>query len=248
MMDADPQPGRPAETPPRRHYRERDPQAPRNVDAADRAIRLQALAWSAAVVVLVFAASSLAAVVAGVSGPLLYVIWLGGVGAGAVVYRVSTLMTETGSTLFGRIQNPTGASTPHRREYSRAKSLVTQGHFADAISAFEIAVADYPDDPEPYMAIARINRDHLRDFEQAVAWFRRARADASMPPGLELLVTQEIIEIFRNRLRMPERSIPELARLIQRFPAHPSIDVFRAELAELRRTVFGESTEEGAGQ
>ena len=225
----------PSVSPPQRQYAERAHEGLRDVDAGDRAVRFQALAWGGAVAALVFAVSSLAAAVAGVRGIVLYLMWLGGLVAGAVVYRVATLLAFTGSAVFGRIHNPTGKSTPPKREYSRAKSLIAQGHFQDAIAAYEVAVADYPDDPEPYIGIARVYRDQLHDFEQAVLWFKRGRAVTDVAPGLELLVTQEIIEIFRNRMKLPKRSMPELARLLQRFPSHPSADALRAELAALRR-------------
>ena len=107
----------------------------------------------------------------------------------------------------------------------------------EAIEVYEDAVTIYPADPEPYVCIARIYRDRLGGFEDAVSWFKRARAESNMESGREMLVTQEIIEIYRRRLDQPRRAIPELARLIDKFPNNPSRDAAQQELAALKAAV-----------
>lgn len=206
------------------------------MDAADRAIRLKAGLWGLAVWAISIGAGGLIALQAGPGGAgILIRIWIGGAAAGGLVWVLALRLTGRGAAIMGHIHNPSGSSTPARREYSQAQALAMRGDYAGAVAAYELAVAEFHDDPEPYLRIARILRDHLEDAEGAVTWFKRARAEATIDRARELLVTQEIIEAYRGRLRTPARAIPELARLIERFPAHPGSDAARTELDALRR-------------
>ena len=127
-----------------------------------------------------------------------------------------------------------GATTPHRAEYSQAQALAAQGRYREAADAYEIAAAESEGDPTPYIAIARILRDHLADYQSAAAWFRRARRDAVLTAGQELLVSQELIELYRERLGEPRRAIPELARIPRIVPNTPQAESAARELADLR--------------
>ena len=167
--------------------------------------------------------------------------WFIGIGiipgflAGAViVYSITSGFVAAAASLFGKVYNPSADSTPRRKEYSRAEALTIRGQYDEAIEAYEVALSEVPEDPEPYIRIARIYRDELRRFDDALYWFKRARSDAAIDEGRELLVTQEIIEIHSRRVGQPQRAIPELARLIDRFPGHPVADWARREMARLK--------------
>ena len=223
-MDA-PSPA-PLHKPRERQYAERDPHRSRDVDAAERINRLRAVMWS--VYILIFAVP--------IGLFRLGFPWglLAGLLAAASVYGVTMLITEGGVRTVGTIHNPQGDVAPERRDYSYAQSLAARGDFAGAVREYERAVVEFPHDPEPYIRIARLKRRELRQPEDAVHWFKRARTDAEISSGQELLVTRELIDLFRADLDTPARAIPELARLIDRFPDDPAIDVSKRELAELR--------------
>lgn len=59
--------------------------------------------------------------------------------------------------------------------FSDAQALVLRGLFQEAIDCYQGCAAEYPEDPEPCIRIARIYRDHLGSYEEAVTWVRRAR-------------------------------------------------------------------------
>ncbi|MBI4420997.1 MAG: tetratricopeptide repeat protein [Gemmatimonadetes bacterium] len=182
----------------------------RNVDAAERATL-------ARVIVLSLAGGALGAV----AGGLLY--GLAGFFLGAIIgwlfsfLVVRALMAGAGAAA-GTIYAPSGDSTPHKREYSLPQSLALRGRYEEAIRAYQDCCAEFPDDPEPYIRIARLYREELGRPEDAVSWFKKARAEARLQPELEALVTQEIIEAFTYKLAAPRRAMPELARLAERFP------------------------------
>lgn len=127
----------------------------------------------------------------------------------------------------------TGSAAP-RREYSLAESLAARGRFEDAVSVFEEGVAEHPDDPTPYLRIARISRDELGRPEEAGRWFRRARSEARLGEAERSLVARELIELYRA-LGDPERAAPELARLAELRSGTPEGAWAERELAEVKR-------------
>jgi tetratricopeptide (TPR) repeat protein len=155
----------------------------------------------------------------------------------ALVFGLSMLMSELAGDAAGRLHTPSGASTPVKRGYSRAEALVAGGHYAEAALVYEVAVAEDPEDAEPYIRLARLFRDAMDQPEEAASWFKRARHEASIGTRQELVVTQELIELYLHKAGSPQRALPELARLIDRFPESPAAAAARAELAQLRRTV-----------
>lgn len=153
----------------------------------------------------------------------------------AAVYFAIQGLSGGAAQAVGQIYHPSGASTPYRRQYSEPQSLALRGLFQEAIDCYQSYVAEFPEDPEPCIGIARIYRDHLKRYEDAVQWFRRARQAAGIQTGQELLVTREIIELYQGKLDQPRRAIPELARLAERFAGTREGDLARAELEQLRR-------------
>ncbi|UCG87201.1 MAG: hypothetical protein JSW71_01250 [Gemmatimonadota bacterium] len=201
----------------------------RNVDSAQRARLFQAAAWSLA-----------GGAIGAMGGKLIGVGAIAGFVVGfAVSFFVALAIAESAGKLFGTIHNPSGRSTPVVREYSYPESLAIRGRYEDAIDAYQVCCADYPEDPEPYVRIGRIYRDGLAQYDEALLWFKRARTEANIDRGRELLVTQEIIEIYSRKLGQPRRAIPELARIVDRFPGDPAADVARREMRRLREEAGG---------
>ena len=149
-------------------------------------------------------------------------------------FVLTNFLTEGAGVVAGTIYHPSGKSTPPKREYSYAESLAARGHYEEAVTAYQLCCADFPEDPEPYVKIARLYRDKLEQYEDALFWFKRARSDAQVDKGRELLITQEIIEIHTSKLDVPQKAIPELARLVDRFPEDPVADWARGEIVRLR--------------
>ena len=169
----------------------------RDIDAAERLYRGRILLYA-------LPAGSVFGGVAGyvVAGPVGAII---GIPLGvAGVYYVALTVVHGAAKSMEQIHNPSGATTPPKREYSYAQSLVMRARYPEAIEAYEMAIMEDARDPTPYFEIARLYRDKLRQPEEAITWFRRGRADA------------------------------ELARLVDRFPETPAAAAARTELAAMR--------------
>ena len=218
---------------PKRAYEEKQKGRLKDVDSTARTRTLSMLAWT------------LPGGVAGALGS-----WFGGFGplpgfvvGCLIVFLITKTIVERSGKTAGTIYHPSGRSTPVKHEYSYPESLAARGRYEDATVAYEAAVSEFPEDPEPYLRIARLYRDKLESYEEAVFWFKRARKDSAIPKGQELLASQEIIELYRDKLSTPKRAIPELARLLDRFPDNQSADWARSELARLKEQVRADEEE-----
>jgi tetratricopeptide (TPR) repeat protein len=203
----------------------------RSSDAFDRVARLRVLGWSVVGALLGF-----------LLGLFLWVQDQGGIAlivlttlAGwATSYFGPLLILSVAGRAGSVLYTPSGSTTPHKREYSLAESYVARELFDDAIAAFEHAIAEDPADPVPYLRIARIRRDRLRDLEGAAAWFKRMLAESVAAPGLVLLARKELIELYDVRMGMPERAAPLLARIAEEREGTPEGDWAAGELHRVK--------------
>lgn len=154
-------------------------------------------------------------------------------------YFVIMGLVEGAGRAAQTVYAPSGESAPVHRGYSQAQALRAAGEYAEAVKAYEAFVAQFPEEPEPYLQIAWILRDDLHAYADAARWLRRSRLDAQLTLGQDLLVAQELIELYRHKLDEPQRAMPELARIADLVPGTPQADAARRELAELRASTWG---------
>lgn len=152
----------------------------------------------------------------------------------AFVTGLTLLVTHKAAGAASAFYNPSGRSTPHKREYSQAESLVARGLYLDAVTAFELAVVDDPTDPTPYLRVARIYRDHLDEMDDAARWFRRALREADVPRGMAMLARKELVELYTHRMGAPEKALPELARMAHELAGTPEGEWAEAELKDIK--------------
>lgn len=209
----------------RRQYLGRAIDAGKNVDQVARVQMLRILMWT-----IPFGGA--AGLLAGskLGHPVIGLI----VGA-ALATSVSVAIVESGAKMGSQIYNPSGSSTPHKRDYSMAASLAIRGQYAKAAAAYELAISEYPEDPEPYLCLARLLRDDMGRHEEAARWFKRARSDAKMSGGQALLASRELIELYTVQLGQPAKAAPELARLAEKYEGTPEGNWARDALAEVKR-------------
>jgi len=164
----------------------------------------------------------------------------------AFVPAVALYVTGRAGALAARLHAPPGRSTPPKREYSFAESLVARGAYEEAITAFELALAADPSDPTPYLRIARVYRDHLDRPEDAVRWFRRALAESEAPRGVATLARRELAELYVDRLGQPARAAPMLARMAEEMAGTEDGTWAARTLARVKERM-GEERESGDG-
>lgn len=218
----------------------------KDVDAAERAFGIQTLAWALAVGLLMGGVGGAGIVVmlqqqGRLQGfPPIAGAVLGFLGVGTGVYGLARWAVRRAREVTQSIYNPSGGSTPYKPQYSYAASLVVRGRYQEAAAAYELHAIENPAEPVPYLQLARLYRDKLQQYEDALAWFRRVRTDATLGPGQELYVIQEIIDLYTHKLRTPRKAIPELTLVCQRFPGTPAARAAEKQLAEMREMLARE--------
>lgn len=165
-----------------------------------------------------------------------FVFWLVAMGGGY-------LLMEGGGKFAATLHNPSGRSTPPEKQYSAAQTLVVRGHYRDAVTAYEQSISEDDSDPEPYMRIARLLRDHLASYEDAAVWFKRAQQHPNAHGGTVLLAVRELTELYTHKLNDPRRALPMLAQLSETRPGSPEGQWAARELAALKATAFEEPTD-----
>jgi hypothetical protein len=209
---------------------------PRDVDAVGRSVRTIALLGSLPGLVL---GSMLGYFLTHQGAP----VWLAVLCAlaGATAVPVGTLfLTGRAGAAASKLHAPSGRTTPPKKEYSYAESLVARGEHEEAVTAFELAVAQDAADPTPYLRVARIYRDHLDRPVDAARWFRRALGESAMPSGLAILARRELVELYVHRMGEPARAAPELARMAEELAGTPDGAWAARELEDVKARVAAE--------
>ncbi len=201
-----------------------------DTDVAERVTRLRALAFG---------------LIGGALGALLgfYLVqqgapfWIAVIcfsGGWIFVSLLTLLLVTSAGSAASALYAPSSGATPRKKEHSQAESLVARGMYEEAVTSFEIAVAEDPSDAAPYLRIARVYRDHLGKPEDAARWFRRALREATLSAGMAFLVRKEVVELFTHRMETPERALPDLARMAEEMAGTPEGEWAASELREIK--------------
>lgn len=116
---------------------------------------------------------------------------LGAAVAVAATYFIAGAFMELGAGSARAVLMPSGRSTPARHGFSDADAAIMRRRYAEAAALLEAASMQAPDDPEAYLRLARLHRDHLRDPRRALEWFQHARATGRLTPGERRRVDDE---------------------------------------------------------
>jgi hypothetical protein len=159
-------------------------------------------------------------------------------GAFVAVGGLMAIVRGTGR-LAQQVYAPSGSTTPRKAEYSYAESLAVRGDYQGAVTAYELCVAENPADPTPYLCIARIYRDGLKQFADAERWFKRVAREAEVARGMDVLARKELIELYRVKMDAPTRAAPVLARMAEEYEGSPEGGWAAQELAEVKALIAG---------
>jgi hypothetical protein len=131
---------------------------------------------------------------------------LGAAVAIAATYVIAGVFLDVGAGSARAVLLPSGRSTPSRHGFSQADAAIMRRQYTQAAALLETASVDDPDDPEAYLRLARLHRDHLHDPRRAHEWFQHARATRRLTPGERRRVDDET-EALRLHLD-PDPSTP----------------------------------------
>jgi len=187
---------------------------------------MRAFGWAS------FPAFFIGVVVMGVHGFWTGLLTMGGiffgVGGGALLVANTVGGTVRGAT------NPYGTAKP--RDYSKADAFLARGDAISAIAVLDASLAEFPDDPEALIRIARIRRDALSDPVGALQAFREARASGALSTSQMRISIREMLEMARG-MGEPARVAADLARQRDAYAGTDEGEWASTELADVKRSI-----------
>lgn len=124
-----------------------------------------------------------------------------------------------------------GGNLPPAPSYSYQESLVARGQYEAAVDAWEAHLAGHPGDLDAMLAMADVLAGRLRRFDDAVRVYRTVR-EAGSPPH-EFRAHQALIDLYRT-VGDQGRLMTELARFADRFRSTTAGRAARQALAEMK--------------
>lgn len=149
----------------------------------------------------------------------------------AAVIKGATMFTtgaagSSAAFLSGSTRRDATADVP----LSLVEAAIARGDHALATTLFDELTTVHPSDRGVLRAAAQYHARH-GEAEQASALLRRLR---SAVPDEELYATQRLVDLYLERVREPARALPELRRIVERYPGSPEAAGAERALRELR--------------
>ncbi len=163
--------------------------------------------------------------------PLVAVVLIGG-----TAWAMKAYVVEGSGDLAKRIYM--GGEEGTSPEYSVARGLALRGLHEEAVKAFAAGAEEYPEDPEPLLAGARLLRDPLGRYDEALDWLLRARRIPDMAPREQILIVQEMVDLYEGPLEDPARALPLLAEVAERHKGTRPGEWAARRLAALRTEIW----------
>ncbi len=132
---------------------------------------------------------------------------------------------------------PSGSSTPSVAQHSNIEALEMKGEYAKAAEAYRAAIAADPHEIVACEKLGQLALRQLKDFDTAVWAYHQAEQRATEPRrrvGYAMLA----LSILRDTAHDTGRTVVELRKLLERYPDVPNADALRAELEQLKATLF----------
>lgn len=143
-------------------------------------------------------------------------------------------------------QGPRGRT---RSEHSALQTLIIQGDYRQALEACARQAEASPGDPEPLILGAGVLRDHMKQYQTAAQWLRRAQRVKALTRDQDITIARELVELYERKLETPRKALPELARIAEMYPgtraAEWAENTLKQIRAELWTDVKGGPDEEG---
>ncbi|MBA2687345.1 MAG: hypothetical protein H0U64_04520 [Gemmatimonadaceae bacterium] len=153
--------------------------------------------------------------------------------AAALIFFVIRVIPYASGAAMQATLMPSGNTTPYETDYSYEMALVIKGDVKGALDSFEEEIAASPVDSSVRLKAAETyvtqgNYSRARDLYREVQRI----------PGVErrddVFASYRLIDLYRERLMEPGKSLPEFRRLIERYPSSQIETQAREALAKLK--------------
>ena len=176
-------------------------------------------------------------------------LWILAVGLLAAIAMV------TATLLFARLVGGAwrhalmgGSSTPYREQFSVQDALVMRGKVDEALASLERLLQAQPTAVDVRIKAAELYARERHDHQRAADLFREAQKLPSITAGEDVYVTNRLVDLLTGPLNVPERSLVELRRLIDRHEGTAAADNARLALKAIKARLNAGSGDSAADQ
>lgn len=157
----------------------------------------------------------------------LAMVWTAGLGRGlsvlagmlafalTLVFAAGTALAIAGGSARGLTSflAPSGGGSPAEEDWSYEKSLLARGQVDEAVAAFELRLANDPDDAALCLFLADVYARKAGDAAKAERLFVRARETPGAAKAHDYQATTRLIDLYLGPLDDPARAAAELERM-----------------------------------
>ncbi len=180
-----------------------------------------------------------------------FVVPLALVTTGAITWAGLRFANFAGTHL-GRFILPTGDSTPYEHQFSREEALAARGDIAEALDAFESAIATIPIDA-PSGINVRIRTAELcigkgANPSRAAELLREVQRYPALAAPQDIYASNRLIDLLLGPLAQPSRALVELRRIADRYPDSNAAMHARAAIVTIKRQISDAEPGSAAGR
>lgn len=131
-----------------------------------------------------------------------------------------------------------GARGHTRSEHSGLQAMIIRGAYREAVDACAGEAEASPSDPEPLLLGAAVLREHLKQYETAAQWLRRAQRIPKLSAQQDIAIARELVGLYERELNTPRKALPELARIAETYPGTRAATWAENTLRQLRSELW----------
>lgn len=144
-----------------------------------------------------------------------------------------------------------GARGHTKSEHSVIQAMIMRGDYQQAVEACARQADETPNDPVPLMLGAEVLRDHMKQYQTAAQWLRRAQRIKKLTPEQDITIARELVELYERKLETPRKALPELARIAEQYPETRAASWAQTTMKQIRDELWtdvkGGGVDEEAG-
>lgn len=159
---------------------------------------------------------------------------LGAVLGGLCVYFFMRAIPRMGASAMQAALFPTGNTSPYETDFSFESSLAMKGDVKGALASFDEKILQNPLDVPVRLKAAEM---HLGagNYDRARELYRDVQRIPGVDARDDVTASYRLIDLYREKLRDPGKSLSEFRRLIERYPNSKVERQAREALAALKK-------------
>lgn len=152
----------------------------------------------------------------------------------ALIFFIIRVIPHAGAAAMQATLMPSGNTTPYETDFSYEMALAMKGDVKSALLSFEEKIAASPLDAAARLKAAEMYLGNGNP-ERARELFREVQRIPNVERRDDVLASYRLVDLYRGKLADPGKALPEIRRLIERYPNSQIEIQAREALANLKK-------------